>query len=319
MKSAGSKKLLILAAALMLLLLPALAFAAGAAGVGSTFTVDKIRYQVLSENTVTVISNTDETSLGDEGIGFGIPTYKGELVIPQTVEYEGVTYTVTEIKMIAFGYTDQITKVTLPGSIRKIGERAFYQCRGLEEVVLSEGLEEIGAMAFEQCTKLSKLTIPSTVIKIGSAAFGNCKLLQSLHIPAGVEEGLAKALVGNSLYPHLDHVTVAEGSPYEIEGGILYKGTTVQLYMGSQEHVTVREGTTEISTEDFSRWFGMLGAFAQNTKLKSVVLPDTITEIPENAFNSAVNMETITLPSTFRRSRISLLRSMASMPSPPFP
>lgn len=97
-------------------------------------------------------------------------------------------------------------------------------------------------MAFEQCTKLSKLTIPSTVIKIGSAAFGNCKLLQSLHIPAGVEEGLAKALVGNSLYPHLDHVTVAEGSPYEIEGGILYKGTTVQLYMGSQEHVTVREG-----------------------------------------------------------------------------
>lgn len=88
MKSAGSKKLLILAAALMLLLLPALAFAAGAAGVGSTFTVDKIRYQVLSENTVTVISNTDETSLGDEGIGFGIPTYKGELVIPQTVDFE---------------------------------------------------------------------------------------------------------------------------------------------------------------------------------------------------------------------------------------
>lgn len=89
--------------------------------------MNKIRYQVLSENTITVISNIDEASLGDEGIGFGILTYKGELVIPQTVEHEGVTYTVT----------DQITKVTLPGSIRKIGERAFYQCRGLDEEAAS--------------------------------------------------------------------------------------------------------------------------------------------------------------------------------------
>lgn len=281
-----------LAVVMVITMIPGMAFAVEQ---DSTFKDDKgIRYLITSETTVSVISDTDDPYTG---VGKGQATYTGEITIPETVTDEGKTYTVTEIGSVSF-YRTEITQITLPDSIEKIGPQAFYTCPNLTEVKLKEGLIEIGGQAFEQCSNLKTLTIPSTVTTIGTAAFGGCEALESLTIPADVTDGLVKALVGNKPYPHLDKVTVAEGSPYEIEGGVLYKGTIAQLYMGTEENVVVREGTTGFAsseTGEFSPYTGITGVFAQNTQLKSVVLPNTITSIPAGVFNSAVNMESITL------------------------
>ena len=318
------KKLLVslLCVVMVVCFMPSMAWAVTEMAGDNTFMYNGIRYQITGDNTVKVISDRDLTDdfLPDEQkIGWGIATYSGSIVIPaQVTDGDGTTYAVTEIGAAAFEstkitgitlpdsivsignrafYSTNITEITLPDSVASIGELAFYSCKGLTSVKLSEeGLEKIGACAFEGCAALSDFAIPSTVTSIGTAAFGGCKSLLSLHIPAGVTENLAKALVGNTLYPHLDQVTVAEGSPYDIEGGVLYKGTAAQLYVGPDENVTVRTGTTEIAADELGS-SGVTGAFAQNTGLKSIVLPDTITEIPAKAFYSAVNLETITLPS----------------------
>lgn len=266
---------------------------------GATFLADGIRYQVTGENTVSVISDTDETAEfipEEDRIGKGQATYKGEITIPATVtDNSGVTYTVTAIEGLSFYWTE-VTKVTLPDTITKINGLAFYNCKNLTEVDLKEGLLEIGSSAFEGCGKLETLEIPSTVTTLGSAAFGGCSSLKSLHIPAGVTENLVKALVGNSLYPYLENVTIAEGSPYEIEGGVLYKGTEAQLYMRSEENVVVRKGTTKLADDCFSLYSGIQGVFSQNYALKSVTLPDTITEIPDYAFYQCINLTSATLP-----------------------
>ncbi|WP_181817595.1 leucine-rich repeat protein, partial [Metamycoplasma hominis] len=42
----------------------------------------------------------------------------------------------------------KIESITIPGSVKEIGESAFSGCKNLKEVILNEGLEKIGAKAF---------------------------------------------------------------------------------------------------------------------------------------------------------------------------
>lgn len=72
-------------------------------------------------------------------------TREMDIVIPETVEADGKTYTVTSIGDKVFGY--EINSITLPNTIRRIGNYAFYGS-GLKTITLPEQLEEIGSHAF---------------------------------------------------------------------------------------------------------------------------------------------------------------------------
>ena len=62
-------------------------------------------------------------------------TYTGDIVIPSTITYEGVEYTVTEIGSYTFAEST-ITSLTLPNTIKKINAYAFENCTTLEELVV---------------------------------------------------------------------------------------------------------------------------------------------------------------------------------------
>ena len=88
--------------------------------------------------------------------------YKGDIVIPATVDYDGVTYTVTMIDQYAFQYNDSVTSITLPNTIKTIGSEAFRDCYQLASINFPEGLEEIYGYAFWNCRSLTSITLPST-------------------------------------------------------------------------------------------------------------------------------------------------------------
>ncbi|MGC7169753.1 leucine-rich repeat protein [Metamycoplasma hominis] len=88
-----------------------------------------------------------------------------EVIIPK--EYQGKN--ITEIGNGAFS-NSVIQSVTIPSSIKKIGDYAFEYSQNLKDVVLNEGLEEIGQYAFFG-SSLTSVVIPNSTKKIGGAAF----------------------------------------------------------------------------------------------------------------------------------------------------
>lgn len=69
-------------------------------------------------------------------------------------------------------YDAKLRTVTLPNSLRAIGQSAFAGCKHLTDIALPEGLEVIKDTVFRDCESLSALTLPSTLLEVGARAFG---------------------------------------------------------------------------------------------------------------------------------------------------
>ena len=131
----------------------------------------------------------------------------GDVVIPETVTWEGVDYPVTTICSDAFSNNMDITSVTIPNGIEiydqafyncsgltsvvignsSIYNQAFYNCSGLTSVVIGDGSTDaefyIGEQAFSTCTSLASLTLGNGLTSISDQAFEHCYSLKSLTIP----------------------------------------------------------------------------------------------------------------------------------------
>ena len=110
--------------------------------------------------------------------------YQGSITIPETVTYNGVTYTVTAIGDESFdadGSPDlQLTNVTIPSTITYIGEYAFYGC-SLTSVTIPNSVTSIGYYAFGGCTSLETLTLGSGIKSLSSGVFNYCLSLASVY------------------------------------------------------------------------------------------------------------------------------------------
>jgi len=75
-----------------------------------------------------------------------------------------------------------LRNITLPATIKEIGERAFSLCDSLVNITLPSGLEVIGNLAFFYCISLSSITVPMSVISIGDNAFESCTGLRRANL-----------------------------------------------------------------------------------------------------------------------------------------
>ena len=112
--------------------------------------------------------------------------YTGSIVIPQSILFNGESYSVTMIGESAFYYCLELASVIIPITVTSIDNCAFECCSGLYSVVIPSSIVSIGVQAFKGCSKLNSVIIPNSVVSIGAQAFKGCSRLSSVIISNSV-------------------------------------------------------------------------------------------------------------------------------------
>ena len=189
--------------------------------------------------------------------------YSGSVVIPASVTYLAVKYSVTSIGDEAFYDCRGLTSVTIPNSVTSIGDLAFSYCTGLTSVTIGNSVTSIGDEAFSDCTGLTSVTIGNSVTSIGEWAFAYCSGLTSVTIPNSVTS------IGNNAFKGCSSLTSVT-----IPNSVTSIGNSAFDDCTGLTSVTIGNSVTSIGNS----------AFAYCTGLTSVTIPNSVTSIGDRAF-----------------------------------
>lgn len=188
---------------------------------------------------------------------------------------------VTSIGVGAFSYSVWLKKVVLPADVAYIGAKAFMSCRELKEVNIPEKVTEINENTFAYCSTLPSIKLHDKITSIAYGAFQGCKSLTEITIPDSV-------------------TSIGERCFYDAE-----KLASVKL--GS--------GLTNMEQNAFSYCVSLKKIeFAQDLKLKTLpagafsatgfetfTVPEGITELGENCFDSAASLASVSIADSVER------------------
>ncbi len=178
-------------------------------------TADFVAEQLKAEKKMQRELNADPNSVSElkkiwsfeklEGGGVVIKRYKGnetEIKVPEKIGKD----TVVAVGDFAFSpnalrltrergnFLRTVKKITLPNTIKAIGDGAFENLWNLETVNIPDGVEVIGKNVFSLCRALVSMEFPDSVRELGEAAFSCCENLKTVKLPSGIPE------IGNSMF-----------------------------------------------------------------------------------------------------------------------
>ena len=249
------------------------------------FAVDGIYYNITATN-----KKVEVTYRGDSYDDYS-NEYAGSEVIPESVTYNGKTYSVTSIGFYAFRDCTGLTGVVIPNSVTSIGYDAFEGCSGLTSVEIGNSVTTIGVYAFYGCSGLTSIEIPNSVRSIGSSAFSSCSGLTSVEIPNSVTS------IGNYAFSGCTGLTSIE-IPNSVTsiGNYAFSGCS---------------GLTAVHIRDFSAWcnidFGNSAAnplslaknlYLNGELLTELVIPDGVEELKFGAFYGCTSLKNVTIPNS---------------------
>ena len=76
------------------------------------------------------------------------------------------------IGRMAFSYSG-LERVTIPGTVKKIGDGAFQGCENLREIIIEDGVKEIAPHAFDECPNLERVVLPASLTYLSADVFAN--------------------------------------------------------------------------------------------------------------------------------------------------
>jgi hypothetical protein len=166
------------------------------------FVVDGISYNITSvtKREVEVTSNT-------------VVPYADDIVIPDSVKYNGRIFYVTAVGDYAFLSSARVNSIKIGSKVKYIGKSAFEYCLNLVSIDIPEGVTTIGNGAFNGCSKLLKIELPSTVESIGFSAFKHCSSIETITIPEKVPN-----IDNNTFYECTKLTTLYLSNPETIVG-----------------------------------------------------------------------------------------------------
>ena len=193
---------------------------------------------------------------------------------------------VTTIGAYAFNYLE-VTSVSLPGTLKTIGNHAFKYCQNLTEIAIPSSVTRIDDYAFTCCTNLMKINLPKGITKISDGTFNYCSHLSGITIPGKVKT------IGQQAFTACDTLTSVT-----IPNGVTLIGFQAFSYCDELSDVTIPASVKTISGQAFVGCeklaklslplFGLetIGnaAFEQCKSLTWFIVPLTVTSIGDGAF-----------------------------------
>jgi len=290
-----------------------------------SFQYDGLYYNITSDTTVEVTYQEFYSTSDYSGLT--------SVTIPETVTYEGTTYSVTSIGWGAFDYCDALTSVTIPNSVTSIGWGTFSGCSALTSVTIPNSVTSIGESAFKDCESLKTVTIPNSVMSIGSSAFSGCSALTSVTIPNSVMSigewafwncyALTSVIIGNSVMSIGDEAfwNCYALTSVIIGNSVMSIGDEAFYGCSSLTSITIPNSVTSIGGEAFGSCDNLISIVvisgndtydsrencnaiietATNTLIagcKNTIIPNSVTSIGSSAFALCTSLTSVTIPNS---------------------
>lgn len=237
-------------------------------------------------------------------------------------------------------YEDSFSDVVVGEGITELGDRTFYAYKKvLKSITLPNTLEYIGASVFSDCTALTEIKLPNTSLTgIGNSAFGGCTGIKHFHIPSSVhytpDINAIQYNITNSFSGcmGIESITVDwMNTYYRCEDGILYtldKSVMLFVYALDGNTLTIPKTVINIQSsaldlctelerfecEEGSKYYtaadgvlysntsqGKMLVMAPKKLAGKLVVPDDVTIVRQNAFNSCTLLTEVQLPASLTK------------------
>ena len=179
--------------------------------------------------------------------------------------------------------------IEIPAGVSVIGEGAFQYCNGLNSVSIPDGVEKINGYTFYNCNNLTSVSLPESIKTIGDNAFAYCNKLDTISIPGKVES------IGDNAF---NNCKIKE---INIPATTKTIGNDAFNYCNAVTSIKVAAGNTVYDSRNNCN---ALIETASNKLIKGCaasVIPNTVTEIGDRAFYAVTALTGISIPNSVQR------------------
>ena len=236
----------------------------------------------------------------------------GEYAFARCNELKSVTVEngIKSVSNQMFADCTSLNEIVLPNSIESIGRRAFLNCSALENLELPDSIETIADYAFYGCSQIKSLSISAKTI--GDYAFSLCSQLESVSFSDNLETigdeafkstGLSEISIPSAV-SHIGERAFATNKIEKInveEDNQYYTSIDGVLFNKSETEIIDYPNYTEAEFYAVPQSVTSIGEYAFGGDiplLKTVIIPDTVTEIENGAFMDFYGLEYIDIPTS---------------------